>query len=116
MPHIILEISDNVIEKDFSNLFCEIHNILVSNLPTKLESCKSRAIRHKEFLVGDGDLNNAFVHLSISVLQGRSKEVLSNTTKILFACLKENLRDSISKLDLKISIELKELSEFFIKN
>lgn len=116
MPHVIFEVSDNIVEKEFNEILIEIHNILVENLPTRLEFCKSRIIRHKNFLVGDGDKNNSFVHLTILVLPGRTKETLKITSKKIFTCLKNNFSKSAEKNNLKLSLEIKNLSEIYLKN
>ena len=115
MPHIILECSDNIIEKDMKPLLADIQNILVAQLPTKLEACKSRSIRHSDFLLGNGDTNNAFVHLSIRVLQGRSEELLNQTAQIILEKMAIYFDESSKKLNLQITLALQNLPPIYLK-
>lgn len=115
MPQIILELSNNIVETDFSKALVEIHQILTDGLPCSLASCKSRIIRHKDFLVGDGNLNNAFVHISIGVLPGRTKETREIVANKILNSLKNYLNQSFTELNLQITIALSELPEVFLK-
>lgn len=115
MPQIILEASDNVIEKDFKQTLSEIHQILVDTLPTKLESCKSRVIRHKDFLIGNGNADNAFIHLSIKIIEGRTKETCQLAANKILDVLKNNFHQSRNRLNLKFSIAIDNLPEVYIK-
>ncbi len=115
MPQIIFELSDNLIEKDFSKALVTIHQILTDGLPTTLASCKSRVIRYQDFLVGDGEVNNAFVHLSIGVLSGRTKETRDLVAHKILKFLEQYLSQSFAKLNLQITIAISELPEVFYK-
>lgn len=115
MPQIILEASDNIIETDFEQALSEIHQILVDILPTKLEACKSRVIRHKEFLLGDGNINNAFIHLSIKIVQGRTKEIIDTATNKIMIVLQNNFKESENKLNLKLSVAIDDLPQSYLK-
>ena len=113
MPQIIFEVSDNLIEKDFSKTLQQIHQILTDTLPAKLDSCKSRVIRHKDFLIGDGSSKYAFVILSIGVIQGRAKETLDLAATRITNILQENFKESADQFTLKISVEINNLSEVY---
>jgi 5-carboxymethyl-2-hydroxymuconate isomerase len=116
MPHIFFEYSDNIIEQDFKPALQEIHNLLAEQLPTKLFSCKSRIIRHENFLIGNGDENNAFVNVAIDVLPGREKDLLKNIAENIIKILQIELRESLSKLDLQLSVSIKNLPAIYYKN
>jgi 5-carboxymethyl-2-hydroxymuconate isomerase len=115
MPQITFEASDNIIEQDLRETLSEIHQILVDVLPTKLESCKSRVIRHKEFLLGDGDVNNAFIHLSIRIIEGRTKEIIDVATNQIMIVLQNNFKESANKLNLKFSVAIDNLPQSYLK-
>ncbi len=73
MPHVTLEYSTNLAEPvDLAALFRRIHALLVEFPPTKLADIKSRAVAHDTFLVGSGVPQSVFVHLTVSLLTGRS--------------------------------------------
>jgi len=115
MPQIILECSNNVIEKDSKSLLLQIHHILTENLPTELRSCKSRVIRHHDFVLGDGNEDNAFVHLSIGVMKGRSHELLSAVASTIMTALKDAFSLSLTKLNLQITLAIQDLPAVYEK-
>ena len=115
MPHVIFELSDNVIENEFAEVLTKIHQILTNSLPAQLESCKSRVIRHKEFLVGNGDKDNAFIHLAIEVLSGRSNETLNLTANRIITILPNYFKESAAKLNLNISVAISNLPDIYHK-
>ncbi len=115
MPHVIFEMSDNVIEKDLKEIMTQIHQILTDTLPATLESCKTRVVRHKDFLVGNGNKNKAFIHLDIHVLAGRTKETLDLTVSKIMSALQKYFKESFEALDLSISVGMGLLPESYRK-
>jgi 5-carboxymethyl-2-hydroxymuconate isomerase len=115
MPHLVLEASSNIIESNTAIKECltECHNILTAKLPAQLAKCKSRFIKHDVYVVGDGASKNAFVHCEISIIAGRSSMVLTETIGALKDHLTRSFAGSAAKLDLKISIELCELNQYY---
>lgn len=116
MPHITLEYSNNVLEKNLHNLIIRMHELLSAQLPTQLNNCKTRIIASDNYLIGDdNNKNNAFVHLSILVLKGRTVELKNAIASQLMQQLKEHFADSANKLDLQISVAIDDLPEVFQK-
>lgn len=116
MPHIILELSNNIIETQYDDILLQINKTLVENLPTKLDSCKGRIIFHKNFLVGDGNEHNAFIHANIEVLSGRSDEVLEVTSQKIINLLQTLFHESIKLLNPAISVSVGILPKAYQKN
>ncbi len=88
MPHIFFEYSDNIIEQDFKPALQEIHNLLAEQLPTKLFFCKSRIIRHENFLIGDAASSNAFVNVAIKCFHKKFiRNLLQSIRKLGTTCL-----------------------------
>ncbi len=115
MPQILLQCTNNVIEQNISPLLLDIHKILTENLPTQMDSCKTRVMRHEEYLVGDGSPEKAFVHLAIGVLPGRSTETLNHVSALLMEKLQKTFEQSLEKLKLQITIAIQNLPEVYIK-
>lgn len=115
MPHIILECSDNIIESDLKPICIEIQKILVDKLPTQLDSCKSRIIRHKNYVLGDNHIDNAFVHVFISVMPGREQKLINSISEIIVDRLKAFFLESRDRLNLQISVAINELPESYRK-
>jgi len=73
MPHLILEYSNNLAnDLNVRELFTQLHQLLARELPTQLSSCKSRCIVSPVYHIGDGHQHNAFVHLTIKIMAGRT--------------------------------------------
>lgn len=116
MPQIILEYSDNIIEQDsFAEFFEKTHQILVETLPTKLEDCKSRAIKQDNYYIGNGAADNAFVYAYIQAKAGRSEAVLRATEQKLLALLQDHFAESKRQLNLQITLQIRELSPYYSK-
>ena len=114
MPHLRLEYSTNVIEKnDLFPLFENLHVLLAEKLPTEIASCTSRAIPCDIYHIADGQSPHAFVHLEIKALSGRTLETLNNTGRQVMETLKNHFADSAKKLNLKISLEIIELPKTY---
>lgn len=115
MPHLILEASANIMETNekIRLILKECHNILVNKLPTKAANCKSRAILHDIYVLGDNQPTNAFVHLTVKVLKGRSPELLATTSKELQTALNEGFSKSLTRLKLGVSVEICELNDSY---
>jgi 5-carboxymethyl-2-hydroxymuconate isomerase len=109
MPHLVLEYSNNIKEKaSFEPLFHQLHQILVTVCSASLESCKSRAIPHEIFYVGDGNPKNAFVHLEIRLADGRSLKVREEAGRQMLKILGEYFSKSLRDLNLQITVESRE--------
>lgn len=118
MPQLILEMSSNVLEKNViqtQDLLREVHVILTQMLPTQLASCKSRVIIHDVYRLGDGDERNAFVHVNLKIMSGRSKEILSGVGETLLRLMESHFVMSREKRNCQFSIEIMELAETYFK-
>lgn len=116
MPQLTLELSDNVLEKhDLNNLFQRCHLILAEILPTSIESCKSRAIEHTAYYIGNGAANNAFVHVNLKIMAGRSYDTQNTAGLEVMELLKSHFAKSLATLNLQITLEIDELQKTYYK-
>lgn len=116
MPQLILEYSDNVLEKnDLFHLLKKINLFLAESLPAELSSCKSRAIKWDTYCIGDGSMDNAFVHINLKVMSGRDVEKLTNVGHGMIEILKKYFYQSAQHLKLQITIEIAELQTTYLK-
>ena len=75
MPHVVLEYSDDLSPlPDLHVVFSDVHAALESITGASRANAKSRATGVESY-VGDGDVGNAFVHLDIRLMEGRSQAV-----------------------------------------
>jgi len=111
MPHVVLEYSRNVIDEvDHHALFVRIHEALAALGAFAIDDIKSRAIRHDWYAVGDRNPHNAFVHVQLSILEGRSEEVRDAAGAAVMAIVREAYVDSWHRLALSLSVEVREMT------
>lgn len=116
MPQILLEMSDNVLEKNnLNSLFQQCHTVLSEILPTSIESCKSRAIIHNIYSIGNGSPNNAFVHINLKIMAGRSYDTQNAAGLEIMDILKKHFANSLKTLNLQITLEIDELQKTYYK-
>ena len=112
MPHIVLRHSNNLPNCEFIPFFKKLHELLVKNLGVKLTSCSSMVISHSVYLIGDGDVNNAFVHLDIKIKPNIKKESLDLTAAAALDMLKAYMA-SYCNFKIKISVDCLEVTQYF---
>lgn len=113
MPHLILEASANLQESNerLQHVLSSCQNILVQGLSTQLNSCKSRLIMCEVFIVGDGEANKAFLHLTVKALKKpeRTPELLKSISEKLQQEIINNCARSMSQQNVSVSVEMVEL-------
>lgn len=114
MPHLILSYSSNVIEKDdLHTLFERCHVFLADRLPTNIEGCKSRAQGFDLFRVGHGERRNAFVHVDLKIMPGRDDLVKGEVGEGVMEILLEHFVQSRKELNLQLTLDITELTNYF---
>ncbi len=112
MPHFVLEYSDNILEEvDFEDFFKKLHTLLVEVGPFNLSDIKSRAIRHQEFCVANGQESNAFVHLTLSIFKGRDLGIRQAVGEKMLAFLKGEFARSFETLNCSLTVEVREMEK-----
>jgi 5-carboxymethyl-2-hydroxymuconate isomerase len=108
MPHITLEISDNLSFADdrLPEFFGELHQMLTSRLGVNLLNCKSRLIRHKSFYIADGKSKHAFAHLEIKILEGRSAAEIGKVGNAALELLISAFEQSRQRFIFQPSVEI----------
>ncbi|NCA84454.1 MAG: hypothetical protein EOM83_02655 [Clostridia bacterium] len=108
MPHITLELSDNLPMSDdhFPKFFAELHQMLVSDLGISLLNCKSRLVRHKNYYVANGNAAHAFAHLEIKILKGRSAAEIGKMGNAALELLSTAFKTSHKGLIFQPSVEI----------
>ena len=108
MPHLTLEYSANVPEPDdMREIMLEMHRVLNETGGIRLENCKSRARCLDSFVVGDGSPDNAFLHLDVRFMEGRSEAAKQAIANELLQVLKDKFL--VGNLDLQITVEIRDI-------
>ena len=110
MPHTILEYSGNaLVPADLQPLWRELHPVLVATAGCRLQDIKSRAVRCEAFRMGDGDPGNAFIHLTIRLLEGRDGATLDRVGTAVLAVLKGFFAQTLAQRKCDLTVELADL-------
>ena len=110
MPHLTLEYSDNI-EVDVQPLLARLHEEVVATGAINLKGIKSRAIKHRQYRVADGDPDYAFVHVGLLIREGRPIEVQKEATQRVMNVLKETFGHLFEKRKLSLTVDLKEMRD-----
>jgi 5-carboxymethyl-2-hydroxymuconate isomerase len=112
MPQLILEYSNNLkVKKSYLSLFSKLHHMLVEELRFDPLNCKSRAVRRKEFFVGDGDPTNAFAHLIIRLFEGHDPAAKQKAGETALGLLQNFYKKSAKKLVFQPTVEIVEIKK-----
>jgi 5-carboxymethyl-2-hydroxymuconate isomerase len=110
VPHLVLEHSANVPdEPDLGNVLRRLHEAMTTTGPFDLANVKSRVVRHERFRVADGSPDRAFVHLTVSVLDGREAAALRGTAEALLAVLGEAFPRARAERRCDVTVEIREM-------
>lgn len=110
MPHLTLEYSDNI-EVDAQLLLARLHEEVVATGAINLKGIKSRAIKHTQYRIADGDPDYAYVHVGLLIREGRSIEVQKEATQRVMKVLKETFGHLFEKRKLSLTVDLKEMRD-----
>jgi 5-carboxymethyl-2-hydroxymuconate isomerase len=108
MPHLILEYTDNI-EVDVQPLLARLHEEVVATGAINLKGIKSRAIKHTQYRIADGDPDYAFVHVGLLIRVGRPIEVQKDATQRVMKVLKETFGQLFETRKLSLTVDLKEM-------
>jgi 5-carboxymethyl-2-hydroxymuconate isomerase len=110
MPHLTLEYSDNI-EVDVQPLLARLHEEVVATGAINLKGIKSRAIKHTQYRIADGDPDYAFVHVGLLIREGRPIEVQKEATQRVMKVLKDTFGRLYEKRKLSLTVDLKEMRD-----
>ena len=110
MPHLTLEYTDNL-AFEVQPLLARLHRELVATGAINLKGIKSRAIRHTEYRIADGDPAYGFVHVNLLIREGRPLEIQQDAARRVMAVLKEIFGGRFDDGYLSLSVDIKEMRE-----
>ena len=110
MPQLTLEYTDNL-EFDVQPLLARLHSELVVTGAINLKGLKSRAVRHTEYRIADGNLEYAFVHVNLLIREGRPIEVQKDASQRVLNVLKEAFGERFENSYLSLSVDIKEMRD-----
>ena len=109
MPHIKLENTENVQWKSpIQDIFPKLQTVLIQYARVKPENCKSRAMELKDFYCTGNNRHGGFIHLEISLLSGRTKEVKKNIGKECHQIIHSFIEN---RAEIQVSVELRDMDQ-----
>ncbi len=110
MPHLTLEYTDNL-EFEIQPLLARLHSELAATGAINLKGLKSRAVRHSDYRIADGNPEYAFVHVGLLIREGRPLEVQKEAAQRVMNVLKETFGRRYENSYLSLSVDIKEMRE-----
>ncbi len=112
MPHLIYEYSDNLADENIQTLLQQSSQVLIDQgglFPTG--GIRVRAHRVSEYVIADGShKDDAFVHATLKIGQGRTPEQRQKVCDALFALMCEHFSTVFAQRGLALSLEYDEFS------
>ena len=110
MPHFTIEYSSNLDpDIDLHGIVDAVHQCAVDSGLFKIGGIRVRTLRHEIYKVADGNPKNAFMHIRVNILEGRSvpdRERLGNS---LIAAIDKLLAKAHKNSGIALSVEVGEI-------
>jgi 5-carboxymethyl-2-hydroxymuconate isomerase len=112
MAHFIVEYTRNLAaEADIPALLRKANEALIAQQVYPIGGVRSRAIELTDWCMADGAADYAFVHGTLKIGAGRSREVRQRTGDALFEVMKTHFADLYARRYLALSLEIYEFDE-----
>ena len=117
MPHLTVEYTNNLAPVDTALLLGRLNRVLVASGQFQGPDIKSRALSLDAYRVGDEDGSHGFVHLTLSLLSGRTPEVKKKLADQLLAELQQIRTELGWHADqTQLTVDIRDLErEFYAK-
>jgi 5-carboxymethyl-2-hydroxymuconate isomerase len=107
MPHLVIEYSENMSGEFISSGVLEsLHETMISCGLFSPDAIKTRAYSAADFMVGTKGKNGKFVHVSVSILSGRTAEQRLTLNQSLVDIMRNKLIGINS-----ITVEIREMDK-----
>lgn len=112
MPHFVIEYSANLDDEiKTQKLLSTLHDAALETGVFPLGGIRFRAIRCERYLIADGDAENAFVHMTLRMGQGRDLETRQKAGEHIFEAMKSYFKPIFARRPLAVSFEITEAHE-----
>jgi len=110
LPHCILEYSENIQDApNWTSLFHELHQVLLNTGEFNEQDIKSRAIGHKNYFIGNGNPDQAFIALNVQILDGRTDEFKKDLAQSALNILNKFFCNTLKKLQATITVQISDI-------
>lgn len=110
MPQMIVEYSDNIDQLDHQDLMLKLnHTLFDTGLVDHPFNIKTRIRANQDFLIGFGDNNQAYIHVRLGMMTGRTLEQRQFISAQLLECLKNFENYQAVHLEVQLCVEIAEM-------
>lgn len=110
MPQMVVEYSDNIKALNQQDLMLNLnHALFDTGLIDHPFNIKTRIRVNQDFLIGFGDNHQAYIHVRLGILTGRTLEQRQRMSAQLLACLKDFDQYQASGLEIQLCVEIAEM-------
>lgn len=110
MPQMTVEYSDNIKDLDTVGLLSGLNHCLFdTGLIGHSDEIKTRARANAEFLIGFGETQQAYIHVCLSILTGRTSEQKAKMADHLIGFLQSFDAYTANGLSVQLCVELDEM-------
>ena len=112
MPHLYIEYTDNLVQEINIRDVLGVAQDALLQFPDIIPvgGLRIRAVKHEDYLIADGQADDAFIHLVLKIGAGRSeaeKEIISES---LFDSVSTHLNHVFETRNIALSLELHEFT------
>ncbi len=109
MPTIHFEYTDNLkISNELKPFLQDVHYLLVDMIKTDLPTCRSLIKPYSDYVVGNGDYQNAFIQMTIKMLPGRDDELKHSLGNALLEKIHSTFTSEINRLNTEIRVYIQD--------
>lgn len=112
MPHLYIEYTGNLAhETNIRELLAVARDALLK-FPDVIPvgGLRIRGLKHEDYLIADGEEDDAFIHLVLKIGAGRSDDVKDEISRHLFDAVSHHLDDVFESRHIALSLELHEFT------
>lgn len=116
MPHIHLEYSDNIENLEIKPLLVSLNQTLIQGGYAQAGlDIKSRATCQTDYVIGNNEEKQAYIHVKLSLLTGRTVELRQEIAAALLKTLTEQIPKQI-KVTVQFCVEILEMErDIYVK-
>jgi len=110
MPHLTVEFTNNLAGFDQLPVLARLNAVLMASGQFEGPDIKSRALPLDSYRVGNEEGSHGFIHVTLSLLSGREREVKKKLANELLASLKD-MRTELAwdEAQMQLTVEIRDL-------
>ena len=114
MASVVVEYSANLKDKIHPQRLCKLIGVTIMETGEGLfptAGIRVRAYKAKDYFIGDGDDDYAFVAINVRIAAGRAEEDKRRTFDAVFKVVKDELKEVYDKRVMSLSMDVEEFGE-----